>query len=324
MSAKHTPKDNEKTGKGRSEVRVHFMAAIYGDRPTYEHICRVIETLGYHLVSKHIITRKYEEVLKETQKQTEKIHRDLMFWIDSADIVVYDVTISDVSIGYEVGRAFSKFKPVIILYNERTGQVPHALKAFDTPLLRIVPYNNDSLPGALEDALERALEETPRRFCVFLAPSLARYLEWISDSTQEKYSTYLRYLVAVDMVLNKTYQAHLQEHSTPERSSDYYRTLERAFSSQDITQHYADRHLPTSTDMLLDLYKNVAHAQWEKTKATQLVTTRMQEWFEAALSQADEQYYQRSDATFATILAEYTGIITNLENIRQHIKSSEE
>lgn len=325
MSGTRTPRDKEKEGKGRSEVRVHFMAAIYGDRPIYEHICRLIKSFGYKLVSEHIIKRKYEDVLRETPKETEQIHRNLMFWIDSADIVIYEVTIADVSIGYEVGRAFSKFKPVIILYDERTGQVPHALKAFDTPLLQIVPYSSsDSLAGALEDALDRALEETPKRVYTSLAPSLMRYLEWISGTTQENVSTYIRYLVAVDMVLNKAYQTHLDEYSGPAHTRNYQGTLERAFTSQDTIQGYADRHLPTSTDMLIELYRNVAHAQWEKMKATQVVTTRMHEWFEAALSEADEQYHQRTEATYVTILAEYTGIIKNLEDIAQHKNQSGE
>lgn len=246
-----------------------------------------------------------------------------MSWIDSADIVIYEVTVADVSIGYEVGRAFSKFKPVIILYNEHTGQVPHALKAFDTPLLQIVPYSSsDSLAGALEDALNRALEETPRRVYTSLAPSLMRYLEWISGTTQENVSTYIRYLVAVDMVLNKAYQTHLDEHSAPAHTRNFQGTLKRAFTSQDLIQGYADRHLPTSTDMLIELYRNVAHAQWEKMKAMQAVTSRMHEWFEAALSEADEQYHQRTEATYATILAEYTSIIKNLEDITQHKNQS--
>jgi nucleoside 2-deoxyribosyltransferase len=105
----------------------------------YTHIIALLqahgEVLTEHLGSDQEI-RKKDRVLSDRQ-----IHdRDLQ-WIMEADMVIAEVTVPSLGVGYEIGRALHLGKPVLCLYH--TGAV-HSLSAMVSGCadLEIVHYTH--------------------------------------------------------------------------------------------------------------------------------------------------------------------------------------
>lgn len=193
--------------KEKESKKVHFMASALGNKADYQRIYSLIESFGYSLLTDHILKRTYEQIAQETeaaaQEATKKLHR----WIKDADIVVYEVSVPDVSVGYEIGLAFTDLIPVILLYREKTGAVPQGLKGLNTDLLQLLPYSDADLPLLLKDALSYACELTERRVYLSFPHPLLRYLNWIERRNNTPLATYVRILVDKDLQENIEYQA---------------------------------------------------------------------------------------------------------------------
>lgn len=187
--------------------KVHFMAPAMGNRADYQRIYALIQSLGYTLITDHILKRTIDEITRETEAEARKMTRQLHDWIREADIVVYEVSVPDVSVGYEVGIAFTDFIPVILLYRQGTGVVPQGLKGLNNELLQLLPYSDTDLPTLLKDALSFACEQTERRIYLSFPHAHLRYLNWIERRNKTPLATYVRSLVEDDMRDNDEYQA---------------------------------------------------------------------------------------------------------------------
>lgn len=197
----------------REEVRslaVHFMASLDGCRADYEHICSLIKGLGHTLVTDHVLKRTWADIEKEDPEESKLMTKKLHGWIQKADVVIFEISTPSVSIGYEVALAFTNYIPVILVYREKTGQVPHGLKGIDNDLLQLLPYTDDSLSDTLELALNYAQNQITKRVYITLTVPLLRYLDWIERTHQLSVSMYMRLLIEDDMNRNRAYQAHLQ------------------------------------------------------------------------------------------------------------------
>lgn len=193
----------------QTKIKVHFMAPVTGKRPVFERICALIQSNGYELLTEHILNRTLEQVNNETDEESKTMTRKLHNWIREAQIVVYEVSTPNVSVGYEIALAFTDSIPVILLYHEKTGEIPHGLKGIDNDLLQMVPYDDESLPDLLKLALKNASSMAPRRTYVIFPALLNQYLTWVEHTYKVPSSMYLRVLVEADMRDNRAYQAHL-------------------------------------------------------------------------------------------------------------------
>jgi hypothetical protein len=101
-------------------TRIYFCGSIRGGREqasTYREIIRILsgygEVLTEHVGSEQEVSEG-DAMLNDTQ-----IHdRDLQ-WIRESDVMVAEVTIPSLGVGYEIGRAIEMGIPVLSLY--RTG-----------------------------------------------------------------------------------------------------------------------------------------------------------------------------------------------------------
>lgn len=191
-------------------LSVHFMASLNGCRADFERICALIKELGHELVTDHVLKRTWEDLDKEDAEESKMMTKKLHAWIQKADVVIFEVSTPSVSIGYEVALAFTNYIPVILLYREKTGQVPHGLKGIDNDLLQLLPYTDESLPELLELGLDYARNQLTKRVYVNLTVPQQRYLDWIERKHMLNVSGYLRLLVDKDMNESVPYQAHLR------------------------------------------------------------------------------------------------------------------
>jgi nucleoside 2-deoxyribosyltransferase len=70
------------------------------------------EVLTEHLGSNEIIERK-DRVLSDKQ-----IHDRDMKWVREADVLVAEVSVASLGVGYEIGRAIEWGKPVLCLFHK--------------------------------------------------------------------------------------------------------------------------------------------------------------------------------------------------------------
>lgn len=178
-------------------MKIHFTAALRGNKEVYQKFFNILKKLGYEIITDHILKRDIEEVEKETPEEAELYSRKMQRWIRNADIVISEVSVSDVSVGYEITIALNLGKPVILLYTR--GNEPHALKGTNLEKLHTFSYNLDNLEEVLKEALVYAKDQMDVRFNFFISPKIGAYLDWMSRTKKVPRAVYLRKLIEEDM-----------------------------------------------------------------------------------------------------------------------------
>lgn len=187
-------------------MKIHFMSnVISGNKKDFLLISETIEELGHELVTRHVVERNPKELKTESSADAELYSKKAQSWIKRADIVLFETTQPDVSIGYEVATAMNLGKPVIILYKKDSSDAPHVLKGIDSEKLQILGYDNNTLKELVKVAIEYAQESVDVRFNFFISPSISGYLDWISLNKKIPRSVYLRNLIETDMDENDEY-----------------------------------------------------------------------------------------------------------------------
>lgn len=186
-------------------MRVHFMAAVDGDKDDYAKIIGTIEKMGNEVITRHYLERNIKDIVNETPEESELYVKKIAMWMKKADVVVFETTKPDVSVGFEVATALNYMKPVIVLYRQEKGFTPHSLKGMSNEKLQVLSYNQDTVEELLKLALEYAQETTDTRFNFFISPSLSHYLDWVAQTKKIPRSVYLRQLIEQDREENKEY-----------------------------------------------------------------------------------------------------------------------
>ena len=187
-------------------MKVHFAADVGGDKEDFKMICQLIEKLDHSLVTDHYLSRNLSDIDKESPEESKFYVERSMKWIKSADVVVFETTKPDISIGYELAVAVSLHKPVIVLYNDTKSKAPNSIKGVEREKLQIVGYNRDTLVEVLDIVLENAHDSADVRFNFFISPSIGSYLDWIAKNKKVPRSVHLRNLIQRDMEENEEYR----------------------------------------------------------------------------------------------------------------------
>lgn len=187
-------------------MKVHFMApVIRGNQKEYERIADVIEKQGHDLLTRHAVDRDPAKIVGESTAEAELYSKKLFNWLKKADVVIFEVSQPDVSIGFEVASALNMSKPVIILTRKDSAGLPHALKGLHSDRLQLLTYDDSTLEEMLSLALEYAQETSDVRFNFFITPTISTYLDWVAKEKKIPRSVYLRRLIERDMEENEEY-----------------------------------------------------------------------------------------------------------------------
>ena len=76
-----------------------------------------------------------------------------MEWLESADVVVAEVTVPSLGVGYELGRAHELGKPVLCLFNKTSGRELSAIIGGSRALEVRYYTSKDEFPQILEKYL---------------------------------------------------------------------------------------------------------------------------------------------------------------------------
>ena len=111
-------------------MKIYFCGSIRGGRDlalTYEKIIEMLRNFGTvlteHIGSDEMIQNK-DRVLSDKE-----IHDRDLGWIVESDLLVAEVTVPSLGVGYVIGRAIEMGKPVLCLYDAGTGKALSAMIA---------------------------------------------------------------------------------------------------------------------------------------------------------------------------------------------------
>lgn len=136
---------------------IFFSGSIRGGRDDVDLYARIIEFLERHgtVLTEHVGTEDVEAKEREAGLTDDEIHEQDLEWLRQADIVVAEVTTPSLGVGYEIGRAVARKKPVHCLYRPGTE---HDLSAMirGNDAVSVTEYRDlERVEPVLEDFVRR-------------------------------------------------------------------------------------------------------------------------------------------------------------------------
>lgn len=108
------------------------------DQELYFSIIKELENFGT-VLTEHIGSKELS-AKGETERTNEEIFKRDMDWIRESDVVVAEVTVPSLGVGYELGQSESMGKKIICLYREVEGRRLSAMLSGNA-YMKICPYS---------------------------------------------------------------------------------------------------------------------------------------------------------------------------------------
>ncbi|HSO89501.1 MAG TPA: nucleoside 2-deoxyribosyltransferase [Draconibacterium sp.] len=123
-------------------MKIYFAGSIRGgreDAALYQQIIEYMKTFG-EVLTEHIGDPKLTE-LGDDGPTDRYIHDRDLEWLQSADVLVAEVTTVSMGVGYEIGRAVESGKKVLCLFRPDSGKNLSAMIK-GCPNLELANYRN--------------------------------------------------------------------------------------------------------------------------------------------------------------------------------------
>ena len=100
-------------------MKIYFAGSIRGGRDEEENYLKIIHYLGKfgEVLTEHVGHKNIEK--DETEKTDNYIFERDVSWLKISDIMVADVTVPSLGVGYEIGFAETLGIPILCLYNPK-------------------------------------------------------------------------------------------------------------------------------------------------------------------------------------------------------------
>ena len=100
-------------------MKIYFAGSIRGGRDEEENYLKIINYLGKfgEVLTEHVGHKNIEK--DETKKTDNYIFERDVSWLKTSDIMVADVTVPSLGVGYEIGFAETLGIPILCLYNPK-------------------------------------------------------------------------------------------------------------------------------------------------------------------------------------------------------------
>lgn len=143
------------------ELKFYFCGSIRGGRQLAADYQKIIEMLMHHgqVLTEHLgddqVIESKDRILTDVQ-----IHDRDMDWVRESDLVLAEVTIPSLGVGYEIGRAIELGKPVLCLFRSDAGYTLSAMIAGSEGVKPLTYESLDELPEKIGEFIS---EHAPRR-----------------------------------------------------------------------------------------------------------------------------------------------------------------
>ena len=111
-------------------MNIYFCGSIRGGRGLASTYAEMIDMLGSYgrVLTEHLGSDEIIEAKDRVLSDKEIHDRDLQ-WIVESDLLVAEVTVPSLGVGYEIGRAIEMGKPVLCLFKEGSDYTISAMIA---------------------------------------------------------------------------------------------------------------------------------------------------------------------------------------------------
>ncbi len=136
-------------------MKIYFAGSIRGgrgDAELYQQIIDYLKTFG-EVLTEHIGDPKLTD-LGDDGPTDRYIHDRDLEWLQTADVLVAEVTTVSLGVGYEIGRAVESGKKVLCLFRPESGKNLSAMIA-GCPDLELMNYRDlDEVKRAIDGFLK--------------------------------------------------------------------------------------------------------------------------------------------------------------------------
>ena len=138
------------------DLNIYFCGSIKGGRQYAARYREIIGMLKKHgkVLSEHV-GDPGEQSPADAGRPDNFIHDRDMDWIRRSDLLVAEVTIPSLGVGYEIGRAIELGKPVLCLFDASSGRVLSSMIA-GSKEVRVREYRQT---GTIESILDQFIAE---------------------------------------------------------------------------------------------------------------------------------------------------------------------
>lgn len=187
-------------------MKVYFTASLRGTQKFYDSYKKIydeINNLGHTNLDDAIFKYIESDFYSGDHEDQIKHYERIMNFIKKSDVVILEVSVPSLSMGFILQKALEINKPVIALCEPNANTF--FLNGIENEKLQITKYTINNLNSQLDDALNYAQESSDVRFNFFISPSIGSYLDWIAKKKKIPRSVYLRNLIEKDMEKNEDY-----------------------------------------------------------------------------------------------------------------------
>lgn len=105
-------------------MKIYFAGSIRGGRDDSDIYNKLIDYLKKygHVLTEHVGSKDLTERGEEDEPSDESIYSRDMKWIEEADVIVAEVTIPSLGVGYEIGKAEDMEKNILCLYRNNSSK----------------------------------------------------------------------------------------------------------------------------------------------------------------------------------------------------------
>jgi len=183
-------------------MKVYFTASVrgvgeYGDN--YRKIYDGLVAMGGEQVDDFVVS---EEARKKKFRSYEE-QVELFRWVNScireADLVVLELTVPSLSMGFIIREALERNKPVVGMYLPE--HEPSIVMGVTNQRLRLLEYTMENVVERLEEVVREMVDLTEHRMTVIMPSDIMKRLNMVAEKGVSK-SDYIRELIRKDMKIN--------------------------------------------------------------------------------------------------------------------------
>jgi hypothetical protein len=169
-----------------------------------------LRKLGHNVFSDYDLRKKWLGEKKSDEAHA-KYFNEVEKLIKDTDILLTDVTLADLKIGYEIARALDEKKIVIALENEGDTTKKHSkytqLKNQRTLILK--SYKDSNLAEVIDKTLNEAKSKMDTKFILIISPEIDRYLDWAGQTKRMHKAQIVRNAIESTMNKDREYKNYL-------------------------------------------------------------------------------------------------------------------
>lgn len=177
----------------------------------YKKIKEVLIQEGHSVLEYDSYRINSVQLTNQSSKKFVKGHRNLSRYLKNADVLIADVSLPSIRIGYEISQTIICKKPVLAIRLDKTEYEPlDTLKEDKSDYLKYKIYSENSIENILKNFLKEAKKKISTKFILIIPAEIDRYLEWnVREKGLSKAETTRNALEAL-MKKDKEYAAYLK------------------------------------------------------------------------------------------------------------------